>query len=274
MTHNELAEDLARHVRGERTMTWTDLQLGPSGSVRPDVLAIDKSYVAPNPRVWEVKVSVADFRADVTAGKWMAYLKHAGSVTFACESGLIKPADVPPICGLTVRGDTGWRTLKKATPSPVELPRDTWLKLLIDGIEREGLKHRQLRYETWKQNDGFLKRYGHEAARFVADAASVQRTIDSAEYQAQCIIDRAKNESERIAKDCRLNAAPLWAQLLQALDLPPEATVWTVRDAVTVLKNKADDSVNERAIGDIAMRARMIAQTCERLLEERGKPAS
>lgn len=33
MTHNELAEDLAQHLRGGTgRMVWTDTQLGPSGS--------------------------------------------------------------------------------------------------------------------------------------------------------------------------------------------------------------------------------------------------
>ena len=32
MNHDELAADLAGHLRGERVMVWTDLQLGP---VRP-----------------------------------------------------------------------------------------------------------------------------------------------------------------------------------------------------------------------------------------------
>lgn len=44
--HDELAQSLAAHLRGDARMIWCDLQLGPSGSPRPDVYTIDK-FVRP-----------------------------------------------------------------------------------------------------------------------------------------------------------------------------------------------------------------------------------
>ena len=60
MTHDELAADLAAHLRGERTMVWTDMQLGSSGSVRPDVYTIAKSYVRPN--TWRIRSEIEKLR--------------------------------------------------------------------------------------------------------------------------------------------------------------------------------------------------------------------
>lgn len=71
-THNALADDLASHVR-QRTgrIVWTDMQLGPSGSPRPDVYSIEPSFAKFRPLAYEVKVSVADYRRDVAAGKYL-----------------------------------------------------------------------------------------------------------------------------------------------------------------------------------------------------------
>src|SRR6266571_2431143 len=94
-THDELAADLAGHLKTPERMCWTDMQLGPAGSPRPDVYCIDKSFVSPFPTAYECKVSVPDFRSDVTSGKWSSYLKFAYRVFFAVPAGLVSKADVP-----------------------------------------------------------------------------------------------------------------------------------------------------------------------------------
>lgn len=138
-THDDLAADLAGHLRGPGRMVWCDMQLGPQGSPRPDVYAIDRSFVKWSPTAYEVKISVADFRSDVTSGKWMSYRRYAGAVVFAVPAGLVAPADLPQGCGLMVRGEAGWRTARKPTRQVVEsLPTAAWLKLLMDGVDREG----------------------------------------------------------------------------------------------------------------------------------------
>ena len=103
MTHNDLAASLAGHLLGDGRMVWCDMQLGPLPSPRPDVYTIDKSYRHPKPTAYEVKVSVADFRSDVTSGKWQVYRRFAGAVYFAVPAGLASPSDVPDGCGLYTR---------------------------------------------------------------------------------------------------------------------------------------------------------------------------
>lgn len=73
--HDELARSLADSLRTDSVMTWTDLQMGPSHSARPDVYTLNKSYVSPCPTTYECKISRSDFLSDVTSGKWQAYLK-------------------------------------------------------------------------------------------------------------------------------------------------------------------------------------------------------
>ena len=68
--------------------------------------------------VYEAKISVADFRADVTAGKWQTYRPFSCGVVFAVPKGLIAKADIPPRCGLIVRGESGWRTVKGPSSPP------------------------------------------------------------------------------------------------------------------------------------------------------------
>lgn len=137
--HDDLAEDLASHLRGNTDrMIWTDMQLGPSGSSRPDVYALPIAYSRFQPIAYECKVSMSDFRADVTKGKYTDYLKFAAGVVFACPAGLLKKEDIPAGAGLMVRGPDGWRSLKKPALIKCEtLPREAWMKLLIDGSRRD-----------------------------------------------------------------------------------------------------------------------------------------
>ena len=139
MRHDELMVRLADYL-GSMTdrMLWTDMQLGPSGSPRPDVYTIRKSYTQPKPMAYEVKVSVSDFRSDITKGKWQSYLEFAGAVIFVVPKGLITKADVPNGCGLMTYNEEAdsFTNLKKATLHPVTLPQRVMLKLLIDGQNR------------------------------------------------------------------------------------------------------------------------------------------
>ena len=67
--HDELAKDLAQHLAcSNDRMIWLDMQLGPSGSPRPDVFTAPKSYSGFKPIAYECKVSVSDFRSDITSG--------------------------------------------------------------------------------------------------------------------------------------------------------------------------------------------------------------
>ncbi len=214
MTHDALAESLAAHLHGPDRMTWCDLQLGSAGSVRPDVYTIEKSFVRPNPMAYECKVSQSDFRADVTAGKWQAYLQYACGVYFACESGLIGKADVPPMCGLIVLKDGAWRSAKRPTVQPVTIPQDAFLKLLIDGIEREGAAQRTKRLaDHWTHLTTIKHKFGEVVAKVVSDRLAVDVEIESAQRSAKRIVENAQQAAEQVKKDAVEHIGPLRSEL-------------------------------------------------------------
>lgn len=134
MKHDELQEDLASHLRaGTDRMVWTNTQLGPSGSPRPDVFTVNKSFSRFRADAYEVKVSVSDLRSDVTSGKWQSYRKFAQAVWFAFPRGMVPLDLVPKECGIILRSDAGWRAARKPVAQVLDtLPRDAWLKLLMD----------------------------------------------------------------------------------------------------------------------------------------------
>lgn len=136
--HNTLAEDLADHLRlTTDRLAWTNMPMGPAGTVRPDVFTLSRTFSRFAPISYEVKVSVSDFRADVTAGKWSEYLAFSSAVVFAVPAGLITRKDIPEGCGLMTRSDAGWKTAKAPTLRTVDnLPKSTWMKILFDGLER------------------------------------------------------------------------------------------------------------------------------------------
>jgi len=138
--HDELASDLAAHLAGntaERAI-WEDMQLGPAGTIRPDVYAITKTYTRLVAMTFEVKVSRSDFLSDITSGKWQGYLKFSNCVVFAVPAGLVKADEIPKGAGLIERLENGWRFKRKPTFGHLEgLPLTVWQKLLFDGIGRE-----------------------------------------------------------------------------------------------------------------------------------------
>lgn len=137
MGHDELASSLANHLLLDSRMVWEDINAGKGGSMRPDVFTIEKSYANPKPTVYEVKVSVSDFRSDITSGKWQKYFDIAGSVVFATPKGLISRKDVPDGCGLIQFNGVDWVTLKRARAmKDTTLPAPFLLKLLMDGADK------------------------------------------------------------------------------------------------------------------------------------------
>lgn len=267
--HDALAEDLGRHLRCEKTMVWCNVQLGPSGSPRPDVYTLARSYAHPNPRAYEVKVSRSDFLADVTAGKWRTYLNYADSVVFAVPAGLVTPADVPPHAGLMVRGETGWRTLKRATPGLVSIPEDALLKLLIDGIEREGGRHRTKTYaEAMQGVDRFCQKFGADAAQWVARREAAEGALKQAEYTAERIREDARRAAERDRKELDKLAPEKWGELCEALGLPFTTNTWAVRDAVRKASDAAKGWAQPFALTQLKIDLERALKHANELIEE------
>ncbi|WP_312387237.1 MmcB family DNA repair protein [Atlantibacter hermannii] len=241
--HDELAHDLAEHLRRNTArICWEDMQLGPAGTCRPDVYAMAHSYSKFCPIVYEVKVSISDFRADVTVGKYTKYFKYAGGVVFAVPEGLLKKGDIPDGCGLMIRKDTGWHTLKGPTMRQVDnLPRDAWMKLLMDGMtrqaERTQIKSRVL--NTYFIDQTLMKRHGNDIAELVCRAyrarENLERSVVELENRRNKIQEESREEAERRrqrysqAQDS-LNEAQRY--LAKTLGLPPDTTIHNLTRAV------------------------------------------
>lgn len=242
--HDDLARDLAAHLRGASDrLVWTDMQLGPAGSPRPDVYTVPCSFARFQPVAYECKISVADFRRDVTAGKWTSYLRFAAGVIFAAPAGLLKKEDIPAGCGLIVRGPDGWRSLKGPTLKNMEnLSRDAWIKLIIDGMARLADQDReQLRAglcNEWALEKKVRARLGDVVADAVRDQLHAERRLktaterlenlaEEAEKERRLILDRAKEHAERDAM--QIDSAR--GELARALGLPASAGAWEIASA-------------------------------------------
>lgn len=248
--HDELASDLANHLRNERRMTWCDIQLGPSGSVRPDVFAVNRSYSNPCPVSYECKVSISDFRSDVTSGKWQNYLSFSSGVYFACESGLIGKADVPPHCGLIVRHDNTWRAAKKAVLNPVVVPEEVWLKLLIDGIEREGPKYRARCWSESMALDGVSKKFGALVAKAIRDRLAVEFETEQSNRHAKRIIENAHEESKRIRGEAADAVGPMRAEICDVLGIPATTSPHGLKTAMVRLRDEQKNHPAVKALRD------------------------
>lgn len=242
--HDDLAKDLAGHLRGASDrLVWTDMQLGPAGSPRPDVYTVPCSFARFQPVAYECKISIADFRRDVTSGKWASYLRFAAGVIFAAPAGLLKKEDIPAGCGLIVRGPDGWRSLKGPTLKNVDnLPRDAWIKLIIDGMARLADQGReQLRAglcNEWALEKKLRARLGDVVADAVRDQLHAERRLktaterlenlaEEAEKERRLILDRAKKHAERDA--AQIDSARI--ELARALGLQPSAGAWEIASA-------------------------------------------
>lgn len=135
--HDALAHHLAEHLAKGSRRVWENLPAGPNGSIRPDVYTIEKSFAAPNPITYEVKVSRSDFLSDIKKGKWQGYLAFSYGVVFAAPKGLIKRTEVPEQCGLVQFNGEFWTTSKRPTIVPRPLDDQLMLKLIIEGESRE-----------------------------------------------------------------------------------------------------------------------------------------
>jgi hypothetical protein len=234
LNHDELASDLASHLRGaSQRVTWEDMQLGPSGSVRPDVYTMEPTYTRLTFEAFECKVSVADFRSDVTSGKWQAYLKYANAVTFAAPRGLISKADVPTTCGLILRSESGWRFEKKPVRHVLhDIPWQAWIKLLLDGTQRSGFDRRATYFNEYLARKKLAAKFGEQAAQQIADLQNLPMRLEHAKDAHETAMKRMR-ESEA-AEHARLNEArqqelarctDAVSDLAIALGLPADARV-------------------------------------------------
>jgi hypothetical protein len=275
--HDDLARDLAAHLRrAQDRMVWIDMQLGPSGSMRPDVFTMAKSYSRPAPHAYECKISVADFRGDITSGKYLKYYENASLVTFAVPQGLITKADIPKGCGLIVRGDEGWRTIKGATSHPFRMTNDALMKLLIDGVQRLSKPAITQRDSSeWRIQEKIRKDIGKEVADFLTDSASVRRKLNvlktqhndllkknkDLEDQEDDIKERFKREAiQSLDADLAFCSHP-YNQIRQALGIA-DSDKWRVREQLQKIANLATEDERMRAAAEALRGARSQIDRC------------
>ncbi|WP_205962900.1 hypothetical protein [Pararobbsia silviterrae] len=234
-------------------MVWTDMQLGPAGSPRPDVYAVPKSYAKFTPIAYECKISVADFRRDVTAGKWTKYLSYAAGVVFCVPQGLIGKADIPHGCGLMVRGAEGWHTVKGPTLRAVDnLPLAAWQKLLIDGVGRQRAEIRDRASSVWGMSEQARTRLGDTVMRAVQDHARATTRLRQATEQLEAAAKDAQRERDRVVKDA-VDAANREAAridegrraLCDVLGLEPTSSAYAIARAATDVAHRLnrDDEI-------------------------------
>lgn len=213
MTHDELQNDLAAHLRASTDrMVWCNTQLGPAGSPRPDVYSVNKSFARFHAAAYEIKVSVSDLRHDITSGKWQSYREFAHCVWFAFPKGLVPMELIPAECGIILRGESCWRAHRKPVAQVLDsLPRDAWLKLLMDG--GESVAHPSPRNASmWTQEKMLRKRLGDDVADLYRDREAAKsrleyetrRLNDSAEEikkETARSLESARNRADRLNKD-------------------------------------------------------------------------
>ncbi|OTG87909.1 MmcB family DNA repair protein [Acinetobacter sp. ANC 3813] len=254
--HDELAKDLAAHLAANNDrMIWLDMQLGPAGSPRPDVFTAPKSYSGFKPIAYECKVSVSDYRSDITSGKWMSYLKYASGVVFAVPKGLIQVKDLPEGCGLIVRSENCWRMVKGPTLRPIanDLPKDFWIKLLIDGVTRTVRDNRYKQSFEHITQKKITEKYGAELGEALRRR---DNAVSSLEYKTQQLkkqigdvnfLESAERQRNSLETDKKyLEKAN--ADLCELLGLPAGSHVWTIRDALDKQKKMLTESSQIQAV--------------------------
>lgn len=245
--HNDLMHDLAEHLRrNSDRMVWTDMQLGPAGSPRPDVFTVNKSYTQPRPLSYEIKISRADFRSDVTSGKWQKYLDYSAGVIFACPASLVSKPDIPAGCGLIVRSDQGWRVAKGPTLKIVTLPESAMLKLLIDGVDRLRTPTQPRRADAFTLAHSQRNSLAADVARYLHDLDGLRALIEHerARLDAQHAAHRARMDVDK-GDDRRCREA-----LAKFLGLRPTCRV---EDLLDVLESRQRSDATEllRALDEI-----------------------
>lgn len=245
--HNDLQYDLAEHLRssGDRVI-WENMQLGPSGSPRPDVYSMPKSYSKFCPMAYEIKISTADFRRDVTSGKWQSYLKFASGVIFAVPAGLVTKEDIPKGCGLIVRHENVWRVAKAPTLHHIEtLPHDTWMKLMIDGLNRASFVPEARSLNKYAVEAKIRKKYGDEIGVALSNMNRAVASLQYAEQKAKTTaqeIEEIRKEALQRARRESIYIDQARSELCQAIGLEPNASHYAIMQRCKKLARQLDES--------------------------------
>jgi hypothetical protein len=255
-THDELAHDLALYLqqRSDPLMVWEDMQLGSMHSARPDVYTIRKSYSAPRPMVYEIKVTAQDYRSDVGSGKWQKYLPFCSAVVFAVPRGLVTKKDLPEGCGLIVRSEKGWRMAKGPTLSATglgDLPPEMWMKLVLDGVNRTTQERARDRATKWIYSAEAGVRLGKEVRDAINDKRGLLdqiKRLKNKVHEHEFYVAEAKRLTKEIerearekgtaqARDFEAKAREQWAEVSAIIGVEPglDPLDWKVNSRIREL---------------------------------------
>lgn len=139
--HHDLAGRLAAWLRDQGRVTWENIELmttmvdGQRQAIRPDVFSMAATYDEKriNPCVHEVKISRADFLADIAKPEKRAgYAKVAEVTYYAAPAGMIDANEVPAECGLVVEIEIGsFKIMKRPKKKRVELSTHHFMNLIL-----------------------------------------------------------------------------------------------------------------------------------------------
>lgn len=139
--HHALASRIAAWLRSGSRITWENIELkaefGPNDFcyVRPDVFSIVPTYEHSRlvPLIHEIKVTRADFMAELAKPRKLAAYKHlAGSVFYVAPEGILTPEDIPDDCGLVVERSSGeFIKVKNVRSKKFQLSSRSLIKLVL-----------------------------------------------------------------------------------------------------------------------------------------------
>lgn len=250
--HDALAADLKAHLSANtrERLIWCDMQLGPAGSPRPDVYVLPKSYSKFTPTAYEIKISRADFQADVNAGKWQKYYAFASAVIFAVPDGLIKTTELPGGAGLIVRKANVWRLAKAPKVNALDnLPREAWMKLVMDGLSRLDAARPSLNTYVMRER-AYKAALGDEIAKLAADRESakwqISNEIEQHKRRLEAVQRQNKEALERANERDRFASAE-FAKLCDLFGLPHGSPTYMVTRAINnaVASLNADQRVRD-----------------------------
>lgn len=235
--HDALAADLKAHLRGNERerLIWCDMQLGPSGSPRPDVYSLPRSYSKFTPYAYEVKISRADYQSDINAGKWQKYYAFASAVVFAVPDGLIKTTELPGGAGLIVRKANIWRMARAPRVDALDnLPRETWMKLVMDGLGRLQ-EVRQPHNAYVLKERAYKKALGEEIAQLARQRDSAAWAIrnEIEQHQKSLVGIKERNRAEIARANERDQfAATEFNKLCDIFGLPHGSPTYSISSAI------------------------------------------
>lgn len=152
-------------------------------------------------------------------------------------------------CGLIVRHESGWRTAKGPTMQRLEtLSHEAWVKLMIDGIDREVKRNRAAaprEHSAWMAAREVRKRHGDRIGELLSNLSMAESRIIEATTMAQQQAEQIqagthrelKWAKDRVAMD-RDSLDSEYRHLARELGLEEQATVSDLADAIRTARRR------------------------------------